>query len=87
VAGNLGWLVVASAAALLQLALVIPVLAFGGSAPGDEGRGAIRIVLALVWGGLTLFAAWSWVLARWRVVLAPMLTLLALYVASSLPQA
>jgi len=87
VAGNLSWLVVGSAAAILQLVLVIPVLTFGGSAAGDEGRGGIRIVLALVWAGLTLFAAWSWIFGRWRVVVAPVLTLLAFYVASSLPQA
>jgi hypothetical protein len=39
--------------------------------------------LAIVWGGLTLFAAWSWVLGRWRIVLAPILTIAALAVASS----
>jgi hypothetical protein len=87
VAGNLSWFVIGSAAAILQLVLVVPILAFGGSASGADGRGAARVVLALVWAGLTLFAAWSWIFGRWRVVLAPVLTVLALYVASAIPRA
>ena len=87
VAGNLTWFVVGSAAVVVQLVLVVPVLAFGGSDSADDGGGAVRVVLALLWGGLTLFAAWSWIFGRWRVVLAPVLTLLAFAVASSLPQA
>jgi len=80
-AGNLTQFVVGSAAALLQLALVIPVLAIGGSAVGDGLGGLVRIGLALLWGGLTLFAAWSWLLGRWRVVVAPIVTAAALFLA------
>jgi hypothetical protein len=46
-------------------------------------RGWLGTALAIVWGGLALFAAWSWVLGRWRIVLAPILTIAALAVASS----
>jgi hypothetical protein len=75
VAGNLVWFVGGTAAGLLQLALAIPILAVPA--------GWLGTVLAIVWGGLTLFAAWSWVLGRWRIVLAPILTIAALAVASS----
>lgn len=75
VAGNLAWLVGGTAAGLLQLALAIPILALS--------RGWLDTALAILWGGLTLFAAWSWVLGRWRIVLAPILTIAALAVASS----
>ena len=82
-AGNLTQFVVGSAAALVQLALVIPVLAIGGSSVGDALGGFMRIALALLWGGLTLFAAWSWIFGRWRVVLAPVVTAVALVLASA----
>lgn len=72
VAGNLAWLVGGTAAGLLQLTLAIPIL--------TVSRGWLNTVLALIWGGLTLFAAWSWVFGRWRIVLAPILTLAALAV-------
>jgi hypothetical protein len=81
VAGNLTWFVVGTSAALIQLGLVVPLLAIGGSLADDWPEGLVRIVLALTWGGLTLFAAWSWVLGRWRVVLAPVITAGALFVA------
>lgn len=83
VAGNLTQFVVGSVAALVQLALVIPVLAIGGSVVGDRLGGLVRIGLALLWGGLTLFAAWSWIFGRWRVVLAPVVTVAALFLASA----
>ena len=83
VAGNLTQFVVGSAAGLVQLALVIPVLAIGGSAVGDGLGGFVRIGLALLWAGLTLFAAWSWIFGRWRVVLAPVVTAAALFLASA----
>ena len=83
VAGNLIQFVVGSAAALIQLALVVPVVVIGGSAAGDGLGGFMRIALALLWGGLTLFAAWSWLLGRWRVVLAPVVTALAFVLASA----
>ena len=73
VASNLAWFVGGTAAGLLQLALAIPIL--------TVERGWVNTVLAVIWGGLTLFAAWSWVLGRWRVVLAPILTLAALVLA------
>ena len=82
-AGNLTQFVVGSAAALVQLALVLPVLAIGGSAVGDGLGGFVRIGLALLWGVLTLFAAWSWIFGRWRVVLAPVVTVAALFLASA----
>jgi hypothetical protein len=72
VAGNLTWFVFGTAAALLQLALAVPVLAMGGGAAGT--------ILALVWGALTLFAAWSWIRGRWRVLLAPAATIAAILV-------
>ena len=75
VAGNLAWFVVGTAALVLQIALAVPVVVIG--------HGTIGTVLALVWGGLTLFAGWSWVLGRWRVVLAPPITLGVLLLASS----
>ena len=70
VAGNLAWFVGGTAAGLLQLAFAIPIL--------TVSRGWLNTVLALIWGGLTLFAAWSWVFGRWRIVLAPILTLAVL---------
>jgi hypothetical protein len=83
VAGNLTWFVTATTAGIIQLALAIPVLVVGSSAAGDGLGGLARIVLALVWGGLTLFAAWSWVLGRWRIVLAPPLTVGAILLTSA----
>jgi hypothetical protein len=71
VAGNMTWFVVGTAAGAFQLALGLPVLAVG--------RGWLGIGLALVWGVLTLFAAWAWVKGQWRVVIAPILTALALF--------
>lgn len=67
VAGNLTWFVVGTAAGLLQLALAVPVLALGGGRSG--------IALALFWGAMTLFAGWSWVRGRWRVLVAPVATI------------
>jgi uncharacterized membrane protein YeaQ/YmgE (transglycosylase-associated protein family) len=73
VANNLAWFVIGTVAGLLQLALAIPILA--------ESRGWLSTVLALIWGALTLFAAWAWLFGRWRIVLAPVLTIAALLVA------
>jgi hypothetical protein len=72
VVGNLAWFVVGAAAGLLQLGLAIPIL--------TVSRGWLNTLLALIWGGLTLFAAWSWLSGRWRIVLAPIVTLAALAV-------
>jgi hypothetical protein len=66
--------VASTLAGIIQLGLVIPVLAVGSSAAGDALGGLARIGLALLWGGLTLFAGWSWLRGRWRVVLAPLVT-------------
>ena len=82
-AGNLLQFVAGSAAALVQVGLVVPVLVVSGSGVGDGLGGFVRIGLALVWGALTLFAAWSWVLGRWRVVFAPVATAAVLLLASS----
>lgn len=75
VAGNLSWFVIGTAAGLFQLALAIPILAVS--------RGWLNTILAIVWGVLTLFAAWSWVMGRWRIVVAPALTIAALAVVSA----
>jgi fatty acid desaturase len=72
VVNNLTWYVVATAALLLQIALALPVLVLGGGVAGT--------VLALVWGAMTLFAAWSWITWRWRVVIAPLVTIAAILV-------
>ena len=74
---NLSWFVVASAALVIQIGLALPILLFDVLGRDDGAVGLARIVLSLVWGGLTLFAAWSWVVGRWRVVLAPILTIAA----------
>ncbi len=71
-------------AGLAQLGLVIPVLAVATSAAGDGLGGLARIALALTWGGLTLFAGWSWLHGRWRIVLAPILTVAATLLVSTL---
>ena len=71
VAGNMTWFVIGTAAGAFQLAMGLPVLAVG--------RGWLGTALALVWGVLTLFAAWSWIMGRWRIVIAPILTALALF--------
>ncbi len=57
-------------AALVQFALVLPLL--GVSA--DAGGGVLRIGLALVWGVGSLWAAWCWVLGQARSVAAPVVT-------------
>ena len=74
VAGSMTWFVIGTAAGAFQLALAIPVLAVG--------RGWLGVALAAVWGLLTLFAAWSWVRGRWRIVIAPILTALAIFATS-----
>jgi hypothetical protein len=71
-------------ALVIQIALAFPILLLDILGRNDGPVGLAKIVLTLVWGGLTLFAAWSWVLGRWRVVLAPLLTVAALIVASNL---
>ena len=83
-ASNMTWLVVASAAAILQFALVIPVLGIAAE-PSSSGS-LVPVVVALAWGGLTLYAAWSWVLGRWRVVAIPVVMLAILWLAGSLPR-
>jgi hypothetical protein len=80
---NLTQFVVGSAAGLLQLGLVIPVLVVAASGTGDGFGGFVRVGLALMWGALTLFAGWSWLLGRWRVVTAPVLTAAVLVLASA----
>jgi hypothetical protein len=72
VVNNLTWYVVATVALLLQIALALPVLLLGGGVAGT--------VLALVWGAMTLLAAWSWITWRWRVVVAPLVTIGAILV-------
>jgi hypothetical protein len=78
VAGGLAWFAASSVAGLLQLGLVVPVLAVASSAAGEQFGGVARIGLAVVWGGLTLFAGWSWLMGRWRIVLAPVITVAVL---------
>ena len=71
-------------AGLIQLGLVIPVLAVASSAAGDALGGFARMGLALAWGGLTLFAGWSWLAGRWRVVLTPVATVAVLVLVSTM---
>jgi hypothetical protein len=84
VASNMTWLVVGSAAAIVQFALVIPVLAIAVAEPSTSAS-LVPVAVALVWGGLTLYAAWSWVLGRWRVVAIPVVMIVILWLAGSLP--
>jgi hypothetical protein len=70
VINNLAWYVVATVALLLQIALALPVLVLGSGVAGT--------VLALLWGAMTLFAAWAWITWRWRVVLAPIVMIAAI---------
>ena len=58
------------------------VLIVGSSSVAEGLGGFAGIGLALLWGGMTLFAAWFWVFGRWRVVIAPVITGSALVVAS-----
>lgn len=80
---SLVWLVLSTAAMIVQFVLVIPLLIVAASAGGDGLGGFARIGLALVWGALTLFGAWSWLLGRWRVVLAPIGTIALLLLAGA----
>ncbi len=73
VAGNMTWFVIGTAAGAFQLAMGLPVLAIG--------RGWLGTALALVWAALTLFAAWAWIRGQWRILIAPILTALALLAA------
>lgn len=83
VAGSLTWFVLGSAAAVVQVVSAVPLLLVAGS-PAGESLGAIgRVALALAWGTLTLWAAWSWVLGRWRVVVAPVVTGALLWVVTT----
>jgi hypothetical protein len=70
---NLTWYVVTTVALWLQVLLAIPILVLF--------HGTTATVVALIWGAMTLFAAWSWVFARWRVVLAPVVTIAVFVVA------
>ncbi len=72
VAGNMGWFVIGTVAAAFQIALAIPVLAVG--------HGWLGVALALIWGAATLFAAWAWLFGKWRILIAPILTLIAILV-------
>ena len=82
-AGNVTWFLVGTAALLIQVLLSIPLIGVAASSAGDAVGGLARIGFALVWGGLTLFAAWSWVLGRWRVVAAPIATIAFLWLAAT----
>jgi hypothetical protein len=83
VAGGVGWFIVDTAAFILQLLLAIPLLIVAGSSAGDALGGAARILLALAWGAASLFATWSWMHRRRRVVLAPLCTIALLLAASN----
>ncbi len=72
---SLLWLVLSTTALIVQFVLVIPLLAVAASEVGDGLGGFARIAMPLAWGGLTLFGAWSWLVGRWRVVLAPVGTI------------
>jgi len=74
VARNMGWWVIGTALGAFQLALAIPVLVVG--------HGWLGTILAVIWGVLTLFAAWAWIMGKWRIVIAPVLTAAAIFVAA-----
>lgn len=76
VVNNLTWYIVATAALLLQIALALPVLLLGGGLAGT--------LLALGWGAMTVFAFWSWITWRWRVVIAPLVTIAAILVRAAI---
>jgi hypothetical protein len=78
---SLAWILISTAAMVAQLVLVVPLLIVAASQVGDTIGGFGRIALALAWGALTLFGAWSWLLGRWRVVFAPMATIALLLIA------
>jgi hypothetical protein len=78
VAGGLLWFVVSWAALIGMLALAVPMLSLA------RDLGLLGVVIAVVWAGVVLFTAWSWVLGRWRVVLGPILFGLAQVLVSSL---
>jgi len=82
-ASNMTWLVVASAAAVVQFALLVPVLGLAVAEPSTSAS-LVPVAVALAWGGLTLYAAWSWVMGRWRVVAIPVVMLGILWLAGSL---
>lgn len=78
VARNLAWYVLASAALIAQVLLALPIVLIVLLGTDEPRLVLARLVLVAVWAGLTLFAAWSWVFGRWRVLLAPLVTALAL---------
>ena len=84
VARGMGWLLVSTLAALAQLTSVVPLLVVAGGPAGDAMGQIGRVLLGLAWGGLTLWAAWSWIFGRWRLLAAPLLTAGLLLVVSGL---
>ena len=77
---SLSTFAVSSAAILIQFALVVPLLGL----PSESGDGWLRTGVALVWGIGTLWAAWCWVTADRRGVLAPVVTIAVIWLAGSL---
>lgn len=81
VVGNLASYAVCTVAVLAQLLLIIPLLAL----PGGEGLGGlVRPLVALVWGGATLWAAWCWLHVQARAILAPVVSVAAIFLAGAL---
>ena len=75
VAGDLSWFLVSTACLLIQLGLVILVIVHGDAPWGP--------ILALVWGIATLAAAWAWITWRRWIVIPPVLTALAIWLAAA----
>jgi hypothetical protein len=79
---SLSTFVLTTVAVVVQFALVVPLLVYGMSPEGRAaGGGWVRLALTLVWGGATLWAAWSWLMAEPRAVLAPFATGAAIWLA------
>ena len=81
VAGNLASYAVCTVAVLSSARPTIPLLAL----PGGEGlSGFMCLLAALVWGGATLWAAWCWLHVQARAVLAPAVSVAAIWLAGAL---
>lgn len=62
---------------VVQFALVVPLL----TVPADAAAGWLQAGVGLVWGAGTLWAAWCWLLADPRGIVAPVVTLAVILLA------
>jgi len=79
---NLSTFVLTTAAVVVQVALIVPLLVYDMSPEGRAaGGGWLRLGLTLAWGGATLWAVWSWMMAEPRAILAPVVTVALIWIA------